>query len=94
MAELVAASVVALFTSIFLIRVCNGPRFVISQVILIAVCNLANLGRILAIRRYFGMSNSVGDILAGVFGLVYYTTEVVVYWAFAFKYYTTSTKVN
>ena len=40
------------------------------------------------------MSDNLGDILASVFGLIYYTTEVVVYWAFVFKYYTTSTKVN
>ena len=40
------------------------------------------------------MSDFLGDILSSTFGLIYYTTEVVVYWSFVFKYYTTSTKVN
>ena len=82
------------FASIFLIRVCNGPRFVLQQVMLVLLVNLANIGRIIAVRRYFGMSDFMGDVLAAIFGLLYYTIEVVVYWAFVFKYYTTSTKVN
>ena len=83
-----------MFASIFLIRVCNGPRFVVTQVLLIMFVNLSNIGRIIAIRRYFGMNNTLGDILAGIFGLIYYSSEVIVYWGFVFKYYMTSTKVN
>ena len=93
-AELISASICSLFAFVFLLRVCGGPRWVVLQVSLILVCNLANIGRVVSIRRYLHIDNDVGDILAAVFGLVYYTTEVVVYWVFVFKYYTTSTKVN
>lgn len=83
-----------MFASVILVRVCSGPRFVLQQVLLILLVNLSNIGRIISIRRYFGISDTVGDIMASVFGLVYYTTEVAVYWSFVFKYYNTSTKVN
>ena len=73
---------------------CDGPRFVIGQVTIIIFLSLANIGKIIAIRRFFDITETANDILAAAFGLIYYSADVIVYWNFVFKYYMTSTKVN
>ena len=94
MSELIGSSIVYILAVIFLIRVCDGPRFVISQVVLILFLSLANMGRIVFIRRFFKIDETMQDVLSATFGLIYYSADVIVYWNFVFKYYTTSTKVN
>ena len=53
LSELIGSCIVYVLAVIFLIRVCDGPRFVVSQVMLILFLSLANLGRIISIRRIF-----------------------------------------
>ena len=95
LSELIGSCIVYVLAVIFLIRVCDGPRFVVSQVMLILFLSLANLGRIISIRRIFPtIDDRIEDYLAGFFGWIYYSSDVIVYWNFVFKYYMTSTKVN
>ena len=56
--------------------------------------HIANIGKIIAIRRLINLTETANDILAAAFGLIYYSADVIVYWNFVFKYYMTSTKVN
>ena len=92
--ELICSIIVYVLAVIFLVRMCDGPRFVIGQVTIIIFLSLANIGKIIAIRRFFDITETANDILAAAFGLIYYSADVIVYWNFVFKYYMTSTKVN
>ena len=92
--ELICSIIVYVLAVIFLVRMCDGPRFVIGQVTIIIFLSLANIGKIIAIRRLINLTETANDILAAAFGLIYYTADVIVYWNFVFKYYMTSTKVN